>query len=286
MLKNMIPSLKTKDEKLFCKQKYLTYALMEYSQNLYQGGTSLSSQLPSKLPMKADPKTPASQLPGEQALVGQETLHNSADTPERYLTLINNDNTLNRTELPIAQLTEKYIQKEIGKLISLGFLKPTDIEILNEKIEVNYVKGCGTTRGSYHMTQKTDGSNKKFTRIKLNINLCSSQQYLANFERYVRQIFIHELGHYLYYFKDSHTSVFDKFCRNKGANSCETMDFVSTYASKNKEEDYAESFAHWYLEKTTESSMIVDQEHGSADISSKVTSAKDQYFDYTFTTDL
>jgi hypothetical protein len=148
---------------------------------------------------------------------------------------------------------------------------------LSGKIEINYVKGCGTTHGSYHMTQRTDGSKRTFKLIKLNINLCNQQTYLENFNRYVRQIFIHELGHYLYYFKDPSTTLFDNLCRSS-KRTCDSEDFVSTYAEKNKEEDYAESFAHWYIQSTTNTTMIVDQEHGSA-TTSPLRLAKERYFD-------
>jgi hypothetical protein len=131
------------------------------------------------------------------------------------------------------------------------------------------------------MTQKTDGSNRKFKEIKLNINLCSEQNYLKNFNRYVKQIFIHELGHYLYYFKDKHTEAFNKLCRT-GTRKCESEDFVTTYAMKNKEEDYAESFAHWYMENISHQAMIVDREHGSATTSSLIQETKNQYFSYTY----
>jgi predicted SprT family Zn-dependent metalloprotease len=132
------------------------------------------------------------------------------------------------------------------------------------------------------MTQKTDGSNRKFKQIKLNINLCNDKSYLQTLETYVRQIFIHEMAHYFYYFKDSHYSVFGELCRKNNTNECTSNDFVSTYAMKNKEEDYAESFTHRYLETTTQRRMIVDQEHGSAETSSRIQEAKNQYFFYTY----
>lgn len=87
-----------------------------------------------------------------------------------------------------------------------------DINLLNDKIEISYVEGCGTTKGSYHMLQKVDGSNRKLKAIKLNINLCMDTHYINNFDRYVRQIFIHELAHYLYYFKDSSYQTFNVIC--------------------------------------------------------------------------
>jgi predicted SprT family Zn-dependent metalloprotease len=151
------------------------------------------------------------------------------------------------------------------------------VETLSGKVEIQYVRGCGTTHGSYHMTQRSDGTNRKFTSIKLKINLCNQQTYVENFDRYVRQIFIHELGHYLYYFKDPNPKRFDSLCRGKGK-QCESEDFVSSYAEKNKEEDYAESFAHWYLQRMTEEHMIVDRAHSSAPTSA-MTLAKEQYFD-------
>jgi len=131
------------------------------------------------------------------------------------------------------------------------------------------------------MTQKTDGTDRVFKQIKLNINLCTNELYLKNFDTYIRQILIHELGHYLYYFKDATTEKFDAICRKKGVLSCASTDFVSAYAMKNKEEDYAESFAHWYLSNTNGGEMIVDTEHKSAD-TSKLQQTKDAYFRITF----
>lgn len=160
-------------------------------------------------------------------------------------------------------------------------MQPSDIKTLNNKITLNYVPNCGTTHGSYHMIQKPDGSNKTFKQIKLNINLCHDKTYWKTLENYVRQIFIHEMAHYFYYFKDSHYSAFEKFCRKGGQNICSSTDFVSKYATKNKEEDYAESFTHRYLE-STQGKMIVDQEHGSANTSSKLREAKEMYFSYSY----
>lgn len=285
LLKNLISSLKTNDEKLYCKQKYLTYALLEYTQGLYLGTASVSTTPPKTLAPATtpSPSTPLLQPPITQVL--EPTIgHWSAETVEQiqYLTLMNTQTWTEKLAVAIAQVAENYIQKEIGKLISLGFLTPSDLEILNEKIELNYVAGCGTTRGSYHMTQRTDGTNKKFKQIKLNINLCGEQYYLENFENYVRQIFVHELGHYFYYFKDSQSSKFGNFCWKSGENACENGDFVSGYAMKNKEEDYAESFTHRYLGTTTQNAMIVSHEHSSAEASSGIKQAKEQYFISTY----
>jgi hypothetical protein len=278
ILKNLIPSLKTDNEKMFCKQKYLTYSLLEYTQGLYLGTiNAVTTQLP--LPEKKPLSTPIRPTPMEQLLEPTPS-HGSAtafDIP-KYLTLTTHQLLTSKVDMVVSQFAEASIQKEIGRLIALGFLTPNDIEILNEKIELKYLPNCGTTQGSYHMTQRTDGSNRQFKSIKLNINLCNETSYLKHFDQYVRQIFIHEMAHYFYYFKDNYSTTFGAFCRQERENICTTADFVSNYAMKNQEEDYAESFTHRYLKTTTHNKMIVDGEHGSAEVVSKIQMAKEIYF--------
>jgi hypothetical protein len=108
LLKSMTTTLKATDEKVFCKQKYLFYSLMEYTQSLYLGKNSTI-----KTPVIAVKKeTPTAQLPVEQVLQSEDT-HGSATTPH-YLTLINNATTLSdKTDVLISQLTDDYIQKEV-----------------------------------------------------------------------------------------------------------------------------------------------------------------------------
>lgn len=268
LLQHLIAKVKTSDEKLFCKQKYLMYHLLERSQVLFTTPSLAVREVALLLPQGL-PSTPLSQ----EHAVASVTSGNTT-----YLTLLTTNSLTTKTALLLSQLTEKYLQTEIGKLIALGFLTAKDVQTLDQKIEITYVTGCGTTRGSYHMIQKTDGSQRKFKMIKLNVNLCDEAYYIKNFDRYVRQIFIHELGHYLYYFKDISTVNFDTLCRQEGENICQDEDFVSAYAQKNKEEDYAESFAHRYIGKTTEHEMIVDREHGSAP-SSAIKQQKESYFE-------
>jgi len=152
------------------------------------------------------------------------------------------------------------------------------LQRLQAKVELYYVQRCGTTRGSYHMTQRTDGTERTLKQIKLSINLCSDRDYIALFPHYVRQIFIHELAHYLYYFKDRYADKFSKICRGGTEQVCQVEDFVSAYAQTSKEEDYAESFTYWYLKNHVGQSLIVDQEHGSAGPSPRG-ETKQRYFD-------
>ena len=45
--------------------------------------------------------------------------------------------------------------------------------------------------------------------------------------------------------------------------NCLPQEFVSNYAKKSQEEDYAESFAYWYLYSTDDNSSS-DNQHGTA----------------------
>jgi hypothetical protein len=51
----------------------------------------------------------------------------------------------------------------------------------------------------------------------------------------------------VYYFKDTNVEDFTNICWDNDQDTCSSNEFVSTYAQKNKEEDYAESFAYWYM---------------------------------------
>jgi hypothetical protein len=276
-IKKLLLAINTPDEATFCKQKYLFYTLLEQTQLLYlesDGTTKITPQI-------ANITTPP--VP----TTTKEPTHDSAPTEviteQTYLRLINKTDSLsNPADFDLASRAEAQVQKEIGKLIDFGFLGKSDIKTLNEKININYVNGCGTTKGSYHMTQKTDGSNRKFKAINLNINLCSTEKYLKNFERYVRQILVHELGHYFYYFKDTLSSTFNPICREGETLICTSDDFVSTYAMTNADEDYAESFTHWYLETYISDQMIVDTAHGSANTQTEKLREKAAYFEQAY----
>jgi hypothetical protein len=103
LLQKMIHSVATEDTQLFCKQKYLLYSLLEYSQQQYQGKEMNT------------PKTSPSQTTPTTA----ETEHSSAQTQQppstqQYLTLKNhNEQLTNENDLLLSNTAEKTIQKEI-----------------------------------------------------------------------------------------------------------------------------------------------------------------------------
>ncbi len=131
------------------------------------------------------------------------------------------------------------------------------------------------------MLQSEDGEKNLFKNIILNINLCDIPEYRQSFDKFVKQILIHEIAHYLYFFKDWQTERFQQICRSNGENSCQFDDFVSTYAMQGQEEDYAESFADRYLQRFNHSAMIVDQGHESSP-ETRMKWTKLQYFDVVY----
>ena len=158
----------------------------------------------------------------------------------------NNSTSLSSESQIFSHLAHFYIQDRIQQLMKERVFNASDMSQLDNKIIVNYVEQCGNVHGSYHMFISPSGE-QSVSKIIININICTTPHYLSNFKKYVNQLFVHELGHYLYYFKDDTNQYFDNICRKNNKNICNSDDFVSTYAQSSKEEDYAESFTYRYL---------------------------------------
>ena len=110
-------------------------------------------------------------------------------------------------------------------------------------------------------------------RIELLVSLCKPLPEVKSLERQLQHILTHELGHYIYFFRDKTTEKFNTICRNDKQNTCAKGDFYSNYSQENKEEDYAESFAFWVSQLDNKNS---EKEHGSAQ--SQWIMQKEQYF--------
>jgi hypothetical protein len=94
-------------------------------------------------------------------------------------------------------------------------------------------------------------STTSLQSLELFFNLCKEKQLKeirnnALYE-YAKWLILHELGHYLYYIKDSKAHLFEAICWKEEQLLCTADDFVSTYAQTDKYEDYAEHFAYWYV---------------------------------------
>ena len=120
----------------------------------------------------------------------------------------------------------------------------------------------------------------RFKEIKLYISTCNPLPNPAQLFSYIEHVLVHELGHYIYFFKDPKARLFTQICWKEEQSTCKLQDFHSLYAETNKEEDYAESFAYWYQyqSKTTWDSDAL--EHWSA--ASERISLKEQHFSHLF----
>lgn len=237
-IQNMLSAVDTDDEDAFCTQKYLLYNMLEETQNQY---VKLTNSKLIKYTKLQDPSNTVQNVQKTEVKV------HSAPTPIKYVNLVNRTKNLTEEELDYANLADEYIQKEIWKLLERNFLTQEDLKILDNKIVLNYNKTCANTKWAFHMLQSSDWKQKVFKSIILNVNLCDNKSFIQNYTNYIRQIFIHEISHYIYMFRDTWTANFDKICWDT-AKGCSSENFVSNYAGSNAAEDYAESFAYWYLD--------------------------------------
>lgn len=243
LLTKVITSINTREEARFCQQKYLTFSLLELTQDL------TLSKKPLKEEGKLTPlKEKETEIQAPKLTTSSEAEHGSA-TEEKYLDLTHHTEKLKtKKEKTFALRAERSIQNLIWEMRDQKILNTEDIARLDGKISVQYFSNCEKTRGSFHVLKNKSTQSHSFKGINLAINLCKSQSFDKRFDNYVRQILTHELGHYMYFFKDQKTQDFDQICWNGKQKRCESSGFFSRYAETNKEEDYAESFAYWYLD--------------------------------------
>lgn len=151
----------------------------------------------------------------------------------------------------IITLSEMQVNMTLQGLLEKDVLNTEDLANLDNKISIKYVLGCDKTKGSYTIQQSINTNNHTTTtaleNIILNVNICFDYSYIKNLPSYIQQITAHELGHYVYYFKDTHPQSFEQKCRKGNKMICQKKGFISKYAQTWPKEDYAESFAHRYL---------------------------------------
>jgi hypothetical protein len=86
---------------------------------------------------------------------------------------------------------------------------------------------------------------------------------LEELEDIIELLIIHELGGHLgHYIKDTERKTFEAICRKtkeERNDNCSEKDFVSPYAMTNSYEDYAETFAHRWLNKVSNKTIIINQ---------------------------
>ncbi|PZM85660.1 MAG: hypothetical protein DLD55_06295 [candidate division SR1 bacterium] len=219
--KKLTLNLKKEDEKTFCSQKYLLYNLLDQIQTAFLGYQKEKTE---NYEHSAPPKE-------KKESQNEEKKHFTTN---------------------FQRLTYDYLTEEIKNLINMNILNKEEAGEIQEKIKINFFPSCEKAKGSFHLLQHKKTKEKHFKALKLNIGICQDKSYLAKYKEYFKQILAHELGHYLYFFKDQKSENFNSICWSKRKNTCKHEEFITTYAQQNQEEDYAESFAYWYKDQGKE----------------------------------
>lgn len=149
-----------------------------------------------------------------------------------------------------------------------GFLSTTEINTIIDKTHIQFnPSSCRNIHGSFGISTTTRGSHqfKNINDIQLNLNGCYNVFALADIDRILRTLILHEIGgHYSHYIKDPHRQKFQNICRqnkNTQNDQCTKKDFVSDYAMYNSYEDYAETFAHYRIGTKNERTPIIQQKY-------------------------
>ena len=243
MVKWLIIDQKKDKQSKYCKDSYLLFSILKTTQDLYTW--EKDSRVKNK---KADETNNQS--------------HDSAPVKKLDFTFIHNTDWLpNNAKKSFSETTENYLQEIMADLVNINILDENDLKTLNNKIEVTYQQSCDITEWTFRVVRNKQTGKYTFKEIKLIIAYCDKNNTPERQKRHVQQILAHELGHYIYFFKDKNPSKFSEICWDNGKMNCLPEEFVSNYARKSKEEDYAESFAYRYLYNANWNS---DNEHWAA----------------------
>ena len=164
------------------------------------------------------------------------------------------------TSIKRAELYTTTAEAIIDNMISYWVLTSADKAVIKGKIELNYVNDCKKIDWLTTVKQRFDSNKKRIKNelvsISLNVSTCEDANFNTLFSTSYKHVFIHELGHYIYYLKDTNTSSFEDICRIDDDSKkpwCISYDtFYSKYAMNDPQEDYAEAFAYWYQNKKPE----------------------------------
>ena len=285
--KKIILDIETNDTEMFCKEKVIGYSLLKKIQHeTIQKHTETNKQQWNTIKInKNSTKSQVMPISDES----NSTSHPS-NTPlkekktevwpskwkkvwSRELTFDHDKEPLKSpSEIKLGENIEQSIYKTLDLLLSKQLLNWDEIKLFNQKIKIHYTTKCQPLRGNFQLINNDDWSRSP-KGIELLVSLCKPLPEVKSLERQLQHILTHELGHYIYFFRDKTTEKFNTICRNDKQNTCAKGDFYSNYSQENKEEDYAESFAFWVSQLDNKNS---EKEHGSAQ--SQWIMQKEQYF--------
>ena len=284
--KKIILDIETNDTEMFCKEKVIGYSLLKKIQHeKIHNTTKINKQA---LSAKANKNTKTQQIKSTTNQATSPSLPSTDVSKEkkvetwlftwkkiwpRELTFDHDKESLKSpSEIKLGENIEQSIYKTLDLLLSKQLLNWDEIKLFNQKIKIHYTTKCQPLRGNFQLINNDDWSRSP-KGIELLVSLCKPLPEVKSLERQLQHILTHELGHYIYFFRDKTTEKFNTICRNDKQNTCAKGDFYSNYSQENKEEDYAESFAFWVSQLDNKNS---EKEHGPAQ--SQWIMQKEQYF--------
>lgn len=285
--KKIILDIETSDTEMFCKEKVIGYSLLKKIQhetiqkhtetNKQQWNTiKINKNSTKSQVMPISDKSNSTSHPSNTPLKEKKTEVWPSKWKKvwsRELTFDHDKEPLKSpSEIKLGENIEQSIYKTLDLLLSKQLLNWDEIKLFNQKIKIHYTTKCQPLRGNFQLINNDDWSRSP-KGIELLVSLCKPLPEVKSLERQLQHILTHELGHYIYFFRDKTTEKFNTICRNDKQNTCTKRDFYSNYSQENKEEDYAESFAFWVSQLDNKNSK---KEHGSAQ--SQWIMQKEQYF--------
>ena len=240
----------TSDDKSYCNGEYLIYDMLDLSQKWFLKELN-KQQLLSPTPIVAGQKLSKT---ADKLVLAGFAQRKTASSTEIHST-IGDLGTPNANAMAsiIRNISLSAVDNAINSLHTIGALTDDEKSLIKNKMELNFTPSCGKNQWYHKINQYYDNNDvlQKTTleEIKLDIPLCDSYQYIEPLSTQVQNLAIHEIGHYIYYFKDSSPSSFESLCRNSRGKTCDASEFVSNYAQTNAQEDYAETFSRRWITK-------------------------------------
>ncbi len=158
---------------------------------------------------------------------------------------------LEKTEVLMA-LT---VYKSLYKLSQEGLFDSSDIQMLKDKVDFEFVDSCQNFHGRYELkeTVNANGHHVSYDTngLHLKVNLCGNYFVLRDIDLIFEKIVTHELGHHFYYYHDSKRGEFEDICWKSDSvrnSACKAKDFVTEYAQTLSTEDYSEHFMYRFLD--------------------------------------
>ncbi len=190
-------------------------------------------------------------------------LHTSVANPQFFL-------WLNAEQQIIADRIKRLMDAQIArwlvKLRDRWLINQQDIIMLADTFVLEFHKDCNNFHGRYDIKWTVDAAwnilNTETTKVLFRVNVCTNYLMLQDFSDFFLSLVIHEMWHHFYFYHDTSIDDFEAICwsdKTVRNSRCTDNDFVTDYARSMAEEDYAEHFMYWFLEKPVQKTPIMQE---------------------------